>query len=59
LAATVTGVDVGFLSDELPAAILQSLEGLSQVAQIASALKAYSQSEGRMVATSLNQSPPA
>jgi signal transduction histidine kinase len=49
------GVDLDFLDDELPGAILQSLEGLSQIAQIVSGLKGFSKPEGAMVPVDLNR----
>ena len=46
--------DIDFLDDELPAALLQSLEGLSQIAQIVSGLTDFSRPEGDMAAADLN-----
>jgi two-component system NtrC family sensor kinase len=46
--------DIDFLDDELPSALLQSLEGLSQIAQIVTGLTDFSRSEGDITAADLN-----
>ncbi len=51
----IGGLDVDYLVQELPGSILESLEGLSQIAQIVSALKSYSRPESRMVSSQLNR----
>jgi signal transduction histidine kinase len=48
------GADVDFLDAELPSALLQSLEGLSQIAQIVSGLTDFSRPEGEMTSADLN-----
>jgi signal transduction histidine kinase len=40
-------LDVAFLVEEVPGAILESLEGLSQIAQIVSALNSYTHTENQ------------
>lgn len=52
--AVLVETDVDFLDDELPSAVLQSLEGLSQIAQIVSGLTDFSRPEGAMTPTDLN-----
>jgi signal transduction histidine kinase len=52
--AALDGADVDFLDAELPSALLQSLEGLSQIAQIVSGLTDFSRPEGEMVDADLN-----
>jgi signal transduction histidine kinase len=52
--AVLDGADVDFLDDELPSALLQSLEGLSQIAQIVSGLTDFSRPEGELVDADLN-----
>jgi signal transduction histidine kinase len=48
------GADIDFLDAELPSALLQSLEGLSQIAQIVSGLTDFSRPEGEMADADLN-----
>jgi signal transduction histidine kinase len=52
--AVLDGADVDFLDAELPSALLQSLEGLSQIAQIVSGLTDFSCPEGEMADADLN-----
>jgi signal transduction histidine kinase len=50
----IVETDVDFLDAELPSVLLQSLEELSQVAQIVSELTGFSRPEGEMTLTDLN-----
>jgi signal transduction histidine kinase len=52
--SVLEGVDLDFLDDELPPALLHSLEGLSQIAQLVSTLTDFSRAEGAMSEASIN-----
>ncbi|HET9655791.1 MAG TPA: ATP-binding protein [Kineosporiaceae bacterium] len=54
LRRVIQAADVDFLDEELPSALLQSLEGLSQIAQIVSSLSDFSRPEGAMAPADLN-----
>jgi two-component system, NtrC family, sensor kinase len=54
VAEILDGVDLDFLDDELPPALLHSLEGLSQIAQLVSTLTDFSRAEGAMAEAILN-----
>jgi PAS domain S-box-containing protein len=55
LAQVWAELDLGFLTDEVPGALSQSLEGLDRVAEIVRAMKDYSHPGGERMPTDLNR----
>lgn len=51
----LTDLDLDFLAEEVPSALIQSQEGLSRVAQIVRAMKEFSHPGGERIPTDINQ----